>query len=384
MSTRLSSLLFVALVGFTSVHAQQQFRVQPDASIYLDRAEAGDPEAQFQLGLRLVTPQDATDANIKQGAMWVKKAAEQDYLPAMHVLGEFYESGVGVPKDDKRAAEWQQKAADKGMPEAQLALALLMDQGKGTERNAEKAAELALTAARQSFGKQSVAQTFYAQKLVTGNGVKKNSGKAATWFLKAAQQGHPFAQRQLAYLYYKGEGVPVDYSRCQAWYEQAARGDEGDPWAKNDLAWFLATCPEKKFLDGSKAVAVAKQAIMGLQNLEGEQRHEMVDTMAAALARNGQYSEAIIWQKRCISLLAADKEAEAEERTKLEKEFNERLSLYKAQQPYADPAAAPQATPAEPLFNDDVLEQQSKQRQAPVPVPVPERRPSAPKKDKVI
>jgi TPR repeat protein len=354
-----------------------------DPRLFLDRAEAGDPDAQFQLGLRLVTPREASSGEIKEGTGWIRKAANQGHVAAMHVLGEFYEKGVGVAKDETLAVEWQQKAADKGMPEAQLALALLIDQGKGTAKNPEKATELALTAAKQTFGGQSVAQTFYAQKLLLGNGVKKNPSKAATWFLKASQLGHPFAQRQLAYLYYTGEGVPVDYARCRAWYKQAAAGEEGDPWAKNDLAWFLATCPDEKFLNGQEAVAVAKQAIMGLQNLEGDQRHEMVDTMAAALARNGQYSEAIIWQKRCLSLLAQDKEEDAEKRAKLEKEFNERLALYKQQQPYADAAPKPQEVKAEPLFNDTILDASPAPKRPTLQIPdSPE--PKAPKKEKVI
>lgn len=63
----------------------------------------------------------------------------------------------------------------------------------------------------------------------------------------------------------------------------------------------------------------------------------MVDTMAAALARNGEYKEAELWQKRSLSLLAEDKDISAADRKKLEDEFNTRLKLYQKQTPYTEP-----------------------------------------------
>jgi TPR repeat protein len=291
----------------------------------------------------------------------------------MHIAGVLYEEGEGVPEDLKKAAEWQTKAAEAGLAEAQFKLATMYEEGKGVEKDAASAAEWAMQAATQNYAP---GQALYGLKLVRGEGVPKNTAKAAVWFLRAAQQGNGFSQRQLAYLYYTGNGVPVDYARCEAWYRQAAMNEE-DVWAHNDLAWFLATCPDDKFHKGAEAVAIAKAAIKSLP----EQRHEMVDTMAAALARNGKFGEAIVWQKRCLSLLKEDKDLPADERKKLETEFNDRLKLYTDGKPYADKAVVPEKK-SEPLSNDDVLNG-SRQRMRPEGVmPQPAQPPK--KKDSVI
>lgn len=314
------------------------------------QAQGGDPEAQFQLGIRLAIG-EGVRKNAEEGAKWLEKAAEGGHAKAMHVLGTLYEEGQGVEKSDAKAARWYEKAAEMDLPDAQFSLAMLYQNGRGVEKSPEKATELAQKAASKGF---SPAQAFFASKLVQGDGVAKNPAKAALWFLKAAKQDHPYAQRQLAYLYYTGNGVPLDYERCQAWYRRAASVSQ-DPWAKNDLAWFLATCPEKKYHRGEEAAEIAKNAIMALEMETGKQRHEIIDTMAAALARNGQFSEAMVWQKRCLKLLEEDKEVAPEERSKLKAEFEGRLNLYQSQKPYADKEVKP-TTDVEPLYNDTILE----------------------------
>ena len=344
-------------------------------------AEAGDAEAQFQYGLQLIfnSPEDKKSA--AQGAAWVQKAAKQDHLKAMHVLGALYADGVGIGQDDKLAVQWQQKAADKDMPEAQTALGLHYAQGKGVAKDLVKGLEWIKKAADQNYLE---AQALYAGSLVRGDGVPKNASKAAVWFLRAAQQEtvtnerqlgyRAHAQRQLAYLYYTGNGVPVDYERCEGWYRRSLIGTQ-DPMAYNDLAWFLSTCPDDKYHKGPEAVQLARKAIKLIEDNTGEQRHEVIDTMAAALARCGQFTEALVWQKRCLTLLKEDKAIEEEDRKKLDTEFSERVKLYTEKKPYADKAVKPEKT-GEPLLNDRVLEdaRQPAPRQQVPPQRAPEKK----------
>lgn len=56
---------------------------------------------------------------------------------------------------------------------------------------------------------------------------------------------------------------------------------------KNDLAWMLATCPDAAWRDGARAVALAKLAVEASPENVG-----YLDTLAAAHAEAGQYSEA--------------------------------------------------------------------------------------------
>ncbi len=58
-----------------------------------------------------------------------------------------------------------------------------------------------------------------------GRGVPKDYGQAAIWYRRAAEQGNPVAQHDLARMYEVGDGVPVsDYSLTAAasWYRRAA------------------------------------------------------------------------------------------------------------------------------------------------------------------
>ncbi len=317
-----------------------------------EKAESGDAEAQFQFGLRSISGKEDDKRSAAQGAAWIQKAAKQDHVKAMTVLAELYEKGIGVGQDFKQAANWYRKAAEKGVPEAQTSLALLYAQGAGVEKDGAKAVEWVRKAADQNHAP---AQALYGSMLVRGDGSPKNASKAAVWFLRAANQDNPFAQRQLAYLYYTGEGVPVDYARCEAWYRRAV-GFGRDPMAFNDLAWFLSTCPDSKFHNGKEAAELARTAVKMIEDNTGEQRHEVIDTMAAALARCGQFTEALVWQKRCLSLLKDDKVTEAPERKKLEDEFNLRLKLYTDKKAYSEKPATPEKI-GEPLPNDRVLDE---------------------------
>ncbi len=86
------------------------------------KAEGGDAEAQFSLGLRLAHDGDAQ--NYVQAAHWYLKAAEQNHARAQFNLGVMYATGQGVPHDDARSLMWIGKAACLGEPGAQYMLGM--------------------------------------------------------------------------------------------------------------------------------------------------------------------------------------------------------------------------------------------------------------------
>jgi TPR repeat protein len=63
-----------------------------------------------------------------------------------------------------------------------------------------------------------------------GRGTARDYAAAATWFRKAAKQGHASGQFNLGLMYEKGKGVPQDYRFAAAWYRRAA--DQGHTAAK--------------------------------------------------------------------------------------------------------------------------------------------------------
>ncbi len=348
---RLTQLCLALALGctFTETLRAQQLGERIDEKELRLWADRGEADSQFDLGIRLITG-EGVRKNEKEGVEWVTKAANQDHLRAQHVLGSLYEEGVGVKKDDAKALEWYRKAGNNGFPMAQHSLGISYDTGKGVTKDEKESAQWFRKAANQDYPPSIAA---YASKLERGSGVEKNTTKAAEYYLRSAQAGFIPAMTHLAYLYYTGVGVPLDYRRAGAWYRRAARS--GEPWATNDLAWFLSTCPDENFHDAETALDLAKAAVKLIAEESGEQRHEMVDTLAAALARTGDYAGAALWQKKAIALCAEDKDLKPEDRAKLDKEFADRLKLYESKAPYSE--KEPKAEEGvKPLTGDTILQ----------------------------
>lgn len=81
-------------------------------------AEQGNPEAQYQLGLKYLTG-DGVERSVMQATQWFHTAAEFGQPEAQYQLGLRYERGEGVPQNLPQAWQWLMKAADGGQPEAQ-------------------------------------------------------------------------------------------------------------------------------------------------------------------------------------------------------------------------------------------------------------------------
>jgi TPR repeat protein len=356
---RFRSFIAVALVVWAALcgHASAQKSPQQKQPQRIDPAELqnwaerGDADAQFELGLRMLTG-EGVKKNDKEGVAWMEKAANQKHLRAQFIMGSLYEDGSGVTKNEEKAFAWYQQSAENGFAPAQQAVAMAYDLGKGVKKDPEKATEWLQKAADQNHPP---ALTALAAKIERGVGVAKSPAKAALYYLRAAQQDFVPAMNRLASMYYTGLGVPLDYRRAGAWYQRAARSD--DPWSANNLAWFLATCPDETLLNGEQAVQFASRALRIMDENGAEQRHEMLDTKAAALARNGEFLEAVLWQKKALSLLPSDKELTEEERKALESEFQSRLKMYQKQTPYADPESKPEGDGA-PLPQDTILQEE--------------------------
>lgn len=120
-------------------------------------------------------------------------------------------------------------------------------------------------------------------------------------------------------------------SRGHAWYKLAdfknAIADQhraieiapDNANAYNALAIIYATCHEKAFRNGSKAVLAAEKAC----ELTKWKEAYFIDTLAAANAENGEYDQAIKWQEKAIELSSIYSLAR----------FQSHVKLYQASQP---------------------------------------------------
>ena len=101
--------LFVALALFLSVivcHA-----IELEALVH--QAENGDPEAQFELGKRYFDGKEV-EQDDALAAKWYRKAAEQNYGPAVVAMVYCCDDGVGVEEDLDAATAWYEKALELG------------------------------------------------------------------------------------------------------------------------------------------------------------------------------------------------------------------------------------------------------------------------------
>ncbi len=72
-------------------------------------------------------------------------------------------------------------------------------------------------------------------------------------------------------------------------YRQTLKVKPDHEEALNNLAWLRATCPEASFRDGAEAVKWAQR----LMELSGDRDANVLDTLAAAYAEAGRFSEAV-------------------------------------------------------------------------------------------
>jgi TPR repeat protein len=86
---------------------------EPYSPGLVQRAKAGDPKAQFDLGLCYVRA-DGVNKDNKEFFKWLTKSAEQGYAPAQCNLGRCYYYAMGIKKDYEEAVKWLTNAADQG------------------------------------------------------------------------------------------------------------------------------------------------------------------------------------------------------------------------------------------------------------------------------
>jgi len=126
------------------------------------------------------------------------------------------------------------------------------------------------------------------------------------------------------------EYIPHDYealsNRAVAWYhkkkydraiDDATRALEVNPYysvGANQLAWMLATCPDPRYRDGKRAVALAEKVVQRFPEAN------FMDTLAAAYAEAGNMDAAVRVQQKAVEHLK--KEIVPGDKTSFENRLN--------------------------------------------------------------
>jgi tetratricopeptide (TPR) repeat protein len=100
----------------------------------------------------------------------------------------------------------------------------------------------------------------------------------------------------------------------------ALEPDNASPY--NNLAWLLAVTPDAKWRDGKKALEYAKKAC----DLTQWNEPAFVDTLAAAYAESGDFTNAVKWESKVIGSMSKENQEEAQKA----------LHLYQQGQPYRE------------------------------------------------
>lgn len=80
----------------------------------MQKAQNGDAEAQYELGVAYEDGNLGLTKNRSEAAKWYLKAAEQGHAEAQRDIGGCYNYGNGVSKDKKKAEYWYRKSAAQG------------------------------------------------------------------------------------------------------------------------------------------------------------------------------------------------------------------------------------------------------------------------------
>ncbi|GAB5365883.1 hypothetical protein AAMO2058_001096600 [Amorphochlora amoebiformis] len=198
---------------------QEIFGMEGTAEKDLERARKGELEYMFQMAKRCAYGWDVR-LDPSKAIQWATKAADEGLLDSMILLGDWYFNGTGpVPKDIPTSIHWYEKAAEKGDKSCMYKLGVIITSFP-TQYDIEKAAYWWRRATQLGHP---LATYNYASLLAEGVGVGKNLELAAKLFEVAADPGGiASAGHNLGMLYIDGEGVTQDLKKAKRWLEWAA------------------------------------------------------------------------------------------------------------------------------------------------------------------
>ncbi|MGN5287634.1 tetratricopeptide repeat protein [Aeromonas sp. 11P] len=192
-------------------------------------AKQGDGRAQYELAKRLATQPDYPNA-----MHWMQQAAEQSgplaadqkiRANAAWQVGEWYQAGLGEPKNPMLATQWWQHSARLGNTNVSYRLGLMCQ-----EQHQGKLASDCLDWFEQAAKRDHAdAQLILARWYSTQPGADTDAVK---WLERAAELGNRDAQYLLSQRYDMGKGVATRPDIAQRWNDKAAAQQQPDALLK--------------------------------------------------------------------------------------------------------------------------------------------------------
>jgi TPR repeat protein len=215
------------------------------AEWYRKAADQGDIVAENALGGRYYLGQ-GVEQDYAQAVEWFSKAADQGNVFAENNLGNCYFNGQGVEKDYVQAADWYRKAVAQGDADGETNLGNCYLLGQGVEKDLAQARFLFQTAIdhgnvraktflesltrQQNISPDRSAPTTSSKnsyiKLGSAAFDRRDFDAAWAYFSNSGSISDPEALDDMANMYSRGSGVPMDLTKAaQCLIALASSGD---------------------------------------------------------------------------------------------------------------------------------------------------------------
>lgn len=210
------------------------------------RAEAGDPEALYQLSTLYERGYDSIPADSSEARRLLERAARGGYLPAQNLLGfTLIKEGKG-----SEGLRWLEKAGISGDAKAQSNIGYLLVAGEGVERDPEKGSWWLTRAASNGVAQ---AASMLGDLYADGVGVEQDTQMADSLYMQALLGGITDAAYKLESLRESDDSPTARLQRGLLYYTHGA------PW----LGVRLFSALEEELGDSGATAGSAESEIYG-------------------------------------------------------------------------------------------------------------------------
>jgi TPR repeat protein len=177
---------------------------------YRKSAEQGYGAAQVNLASILTGAFPPVEEDRVEAARWLQLAADQNQMGAASMLGSWYASGIGVPHDDTQAVYSWRRATESSRLEfgAEANLGESYELGRGVAQDYAQA----FFWYQKAFFMDNRPKQGLARLYEQGLGTQKKPAQALAIYTDLARDGWPDAQRHLAGMYLRGDGVRKNFA----------------------------------------------------------------------------------------------------------------------------------------------------------------------------
>lgn len=219
----------------------------------VEKARAGEAEAQLELGRRLYQGK-GVEKSYELARDWFEAAADQGNAVACYEFAEMLLCGFGGAPDPEKAVSYFRTASEAGIRDAMFELGAMYAAGNGVKKNYVKAMKylrgsgtmeaMSLLAEAPNWWKPAAEQGIteaeykYGVCCVNAYGIEQDCAEGYKWIYKAALKDHAKAIDAMSQIYEMGLGVLPDKNKALFWkqkYCEVAGVSPEEVGIKNDL-----------------------------------------------------------------------------------------------------------------------------------------------------